>query len=45
MKTPVPETEMPGMRSATLLKKRLWHMFFPVNCAKFLGTLFFTEHL
>ena len=25
-----------GLRSATLLKKRLWHRFFPVNFAKFL---------
>ena len=30
---------------ATLLKKRLWHMCFPVNFAKFVRTLFFTEHL
>ena len=30
-----------GLRYATLLKKRLWHMCFPVNFAKFLGTLFF----
>ena len=30
---------------ATLLKKRLWHMCFPVNFAKFLRTRFFTEHL
>ena len=27
------------------LKKRLWHSCFPVNFAKFLGTLFLTEHL
>ena len=27
-------------RPATLLKKRLWHRFFPVNLAKFLRTLF-----
>ena len=33
------------IRPATLLKKRLWHMCFPVNFAKFLRTLFFTEHL
>ena len=26
-------------------KKRLWHRCFPVNFAKFLRTLFFTEHL
>ena len=30
---------------ATLLKKRLWHRCFPVNFAKFLRTLFLTEHL
>ena len=30
---------------ATLLKKRLWHRYFPVNFAKFLRTPFFTEHL
>ena len=28
-------------RSATLLKKRLWHRCFPVNFAKFLRTPFF----
>ena len=32
-------------RSATLLKKRFWHRCFPVNFAKLLKTLFFTEHL
>ena len=32
-------------RPGTLLKKRLWHMCFPVNYAKFLRTPFFTEHL
>ena len=31
--------------SATLLKKRLWYRCFPVDLAKFLGTLFLTEHL
>ena len=30
---------------ATLLKKRLWHRCFPLNFAKFLRTLFLTEHL
>ena len=30
---------------ATLLKKRLWHRYFPVNFEKFLRTPFFTEHL
>ena len=29
-----------GLRSATLFKKRLWHMFFPMNFAKFLITPF-----
>ena len=29
-----------GLRSATLLKKRLQHICFPVNFAKLLGTLF-----
>ena len=28
------------LRSATLLKKRLWHRLFPVNFAKFLRTPF-----
>ena len=32
-----------GLRSVTLLKKRLWHKCFSVNFAKFLGTPFFTE--
>ena len=31
-------------RPATLLKKRFWHRCSPVNFAKFLGTLFLTEH-
>ena len=30
---------------ATLLKKRLWHRYFPTNFAKFLRTPFFTKHL
>ena len=34
-----------GLRPATLLKNRLWHRCFPVNFAKFLRTLFFTEYL
>ena len=34
-----------GLRSATLLKKRLWHRCFAVNFAKFLRTPFLTEHL
>ena len=29
------------IRPATLLKKSLWHMCFPVNFAKFLRTSFF----
>ena len=32
-----------GLRSATLLKKRLWQRCFPVNFAKFLRTLFLTN--
>ena len=34
-----------GLKLATLLKKRVWHSWFPVNFAKFLRTLFFTEHV
>ena len=34
-----------GLRPATLLKKWLWHRFFPVNFAKFLRTPYFTKHL
>ena len=34
-----------GVRTATLLKKRLRHRFFPMNFAKFLRTPFLTEHL
>ena len=47
-KTPVPESlliKLQGSRSATLLKKRLWHRCFPMNFAKFLRTPFITEHL
>ena len=33
------------LRSATLLKKRLWHRCFPVKFAKFLRTPFLTENL
>ena len=33
------------LRIATLLKKRLWHRYFPVNFAKYLGTPFSTEHI
>ena len=32
-------------RSATLLKKRLWHRCFPVNFPKFSRTPFFIKHL
>ena len=34
-----------GLRVATLLKKRLWHRYFPVNFVNFLRTPFFIEHL
>ena len=34
-----------GVRSANLLKMSLWHRYFPVNFAKFLRTLFLTDHL
>ena len=34
-----------GLRPATLVKRRLWHRFFPVNFAKFLRTPFIIEHL
>ena len=34
-----------GLRQATSLKKRLWHLCFPVSFAKFLRTPFLTEHL
>ena len=33
-----------GLRSATLLKKSLWHRRFPVNFAKFLRKPFLIEH-
>ena len=33
------------LRSAALLKKRLWHRCFPVNFEKFLRTPFIIEHL
>ena len=32
-------------RPATLLKKRLWRRYFPVNFEKFLSIPFFIEHL
>ena len=34
-----------SLKPVALLKKRIWHMFFPVIFAKFLGTLFLVEHL
>ena len=40
-----PHCKKSSLRLATLLKKRLWHRFFPVNFAKFLRTPFFSEHL
>ena len=33
-------SKVTGLRSATLLKKRLWHKFFPVNFVKFVRTPF-----
>ena len=33
-----------GLKPATLLKHMFWHRCFPVNFAKFLRTLFLTEH-
>ena len=34
-----------GVRTATLLKTRLWHKCFPVNFAKVLGTSFYRTPL
>ena len=34
-----------GLRTATLLKKSLWHSFFPVNFAKFLRAPFYRTSL
>ena len=34
-----------GMRSTTLIKRRLWHRSFPVNFAKLLRTHFLTRQL
>ena len=34
-----------GLKSATLLKKRLWHRSFPENFLKFLRTPFLKEYL
>ena len=33
-----------GLRSGTLLKKKLWHRCFPLNFVKFLRAPFLTEH-
>ena len=37
--------KLADLRPAILLINRLWRRFFPVNFAKFLRTLFLTEHL
>ena len=37
--------KVPGLRPATLSKKRLWHRCFPVNFMKFLRTPFYIRHL
>ena len=34
-----------GLKSALLLKWRLWHRCFPVNSVKFLRTTFFIERI
>ena len=34
-----------GLKTATLLKKRLWQRCFPVNFVKFLGATFFIGHI
>ena len=47
-KTPVPESlfnKVAGLRPERLLKKWLWHRYFPVNFTKFLRTPFLTEDL
>ena len=38
--TAVQESFFSGLSPATLLKKRLWHRYFPMNFAKFLETSF-----
>ena len=38
-------SKVADLRPATLLQKILWHMYFPVNFARFLRIFFFTEHL
>ena len=37
--------EVTGLRPANLLKKRLWHRYFPVNVAKFLRNPFYRTTL
>ena len=32
-----------GLKAATLLKKEIWHRYFPVNFVQFVGTAFFIE--
>ena len=50
-KTPVPDSLFKQSlffckkRVKTLVKKRLWHRCFPVNCANFQRTPLFTKHL
>ena len=42
-KAPLPKSlfdKVAGLRLAFLLKKRFWHRCFPMNFAKYLGTLF-----
>ena len=34
-----------GLRSATLLRKRVWHRCFPVNFVEISKSTFFTEHV
>ena len=36
---------VPGLRPATLLKRKLWHMYFPVNLTEISTNTFFTERL
>ena len=41
----VPFNKVAGLRPAMLLKKTLWHKYFPVNFAKFLRVPFYIERL
>ena len=47
--TPVPKPrcliKLKAKKPATFFKKRLWHRCFQVHFAKFLTSVFFTEHL